>query len=197
MEVTVLSKCNLEGHIIICDPFYIVRDVIDESTSPKLEDFVPVDCTPEMLRNDEISLLYKYGMEDYFYELENWKKTAVSDWDKCEYGRKLDKLGFKNYCVAELGYGFGSYGVYEAATNLFIGQFCSDTGLVGAFSLEEILCYDESFDKFNTMPWAICFIPNYTGSIHIVNKNDKTGVEADINIVGNGNMKFYSKMVGF
>lgn len=195
--MTLLSKCSLQGHIIICDPFYIVKDTIDETTCPKLEDYVPVECTLEMLRDDNISLLYRYGMEDYLFELDEWKRNAISDWDRSEFGKRLDLLGFKDYCVAELGYGFGSYGVYEAKSDLFIGQFCSDTGLIGAFSLEEVLSYDESFDKFNTMPWAVCFIPNYSGTVAIVNKNDKSGVEADINIAGHGNMNFYSKMVGF
>lgn len=193
----VLSKCSLQGHIIICDPFYVVKDEIDKSTCPKLEDYVPVECTSEMLKNDEISMLYKYGMEDYFYDVEQWNKTAISDWDKCDYGRELDKLGFKNFAIAEMGYGYGSYGVYEASSNAFIGQCCSDTGLLGVFSLDEVLCYDESFDKFNTMPWAVCFIPNYRGNLFWVNINDGKGVEADINIIGKGNMKFYSKQIGF
>ena len=195
--MTLLSKCNIKGHMIICDPFYIVKDVIDDSTAPKLEDYVPVECTPEMLRNDDISILYEYGMEDYFYDLDNWKKSSVSDWDKCDYGRQLEVLGFKHFCIAELGYGYGSYAVYESTSNLFLGQFCSDTGVVGAFSLEEVLMYDENFDKFNTMPWAVCFLPNYSGVVAAVNNNDKKGVEADINFVGKGNMSFYSKMVGF
>ena len=195
--MTVLSKSKFKGHIIICDPFYIVNDTIDNSNCPKLEQYVPVECTPEMLRNDDISLLYRYGMEDYYYELEQWKKSTQSDWDTSDYGKHLENIGFHNVIVSDMGYQYGSYSVYESSTNSFIGQFCSDSGLIGVFNLDEILRYDEDFDKFNTMPWAVCFIPNYVGTIAFINNNDGKGIESDIRIVGTGNMKFYSKQRGF
>lgn len=195
--MNIISRSNFKGHIIICDPLYIVKDEIDKSSMPKLEDFVPIDCTPDMLKNDEINTLYKYGMEDYYYELDLWKKNVVTDWDKSEYGQDMSKLGFKHFAVCEMPYGYGSYGVYEKRTNTFLGQFCSDSGSIGVFSLEEVLGYDESFDKFNTMPWAVCFIPNYNGAIAWVNRNDKTDISADITLVGFGNLNIYSKQVGF
>lgn len=195
--MTVLSSCKFSSHVIICDPVYIVKDVIDYSSKPNIDQYVPVECTNDMLRDSQISMLYKYGMEDYYYDLNKWQKTAQSDWDICDYGRSLSRIGFSKFCVSDLGYGYGSYAVYEANTKSFMGQFCSDTGVIAVMDLEEVLSYDESFDKFNTMPWAVCFIPNYSGNISIINKNDKAGVEADISIVGSGNMKFYSKQVGF
>lgn len=192
-----LSMGKFRGHVIICDPVYVISNVIDTSNKPKLEQYVPVECSDEMLRNDEISLLYRYGMEDYYYELEQWKKSVQSDWDRSDYGRDLKCLGFKNFIISELGYQYGSYGVYESNTRSYIGQFCSDSGLVGVFELDEVLSYDENFDKFNTMPYAVCFIPNYAGKIAFVNNNDESGIEADIEIIGKGNIDFYSKQIGF
>ncbi len=194
--MNILCQRNFKGHVIICDPIYIVSDKPDTTNCPKIEQYVPIDVTQEMLKDDTINMLYRYGMEDYYYDYDNWNKEVQTDWDKCEYGNKLENVGISNYITHSMKYDYGTYGVYSN-DGVFKGQFCSDSGLVCVCLLDDILRYNEDFDNFLTMTYGVTLIPNFNGDIAFISKGDHFMNTSDICIVGSGNLNFHTQQIGF
>ena len=66
-------------------------------------------------------------------------KSNSKDWDICEYGSAMEKLGYftnDKYATADTLYGDWSCTTYNTDTKEEIGYYCADAGLVSVFSLE-------------------------------------------------------------
>lgn len=72
-----------------------------------------------------------------------------------------------------------------------IGEFCADAGLVAVFRLGEVKEYNSNYNiKKETACGLATLIKNFTGTIKIINKDDK------VQVVGDGNVHFYSEQIG-
>ena len=119
------------------------------------------------------------------------------DWDKCEYGDKMEKLEhITNYESSNTIYGDWSCTVYEgnikehSENSKELGEFCADAGMVAVFELDEVLKYNPKFDYHTDRKWTTTTINNFTGEITIENINNK------IHVIGKGNINFYSIQTG-
>lgn len=127
------------------------------------------------------------------------------DWDKSEYGYRLDKLGIHNFMTEDTIYGDWGCHTYNKDTEEVIGQFCADAGLVTVCLLDEVLAYNPDFkqDYIENRPWTVTVVPNFDGTVSFVKRHikftpDKDSIQAandtweDVELVveGNGNINF-------
>lgn len=128
-----------------------------------------------------------------------------SDWDRCNYGLNLSVLGFNNYICTDNLYGNWSCTLYNLVNiknmlsddNVELSQFSSDSGLVGVFYLEDILKYDSEFNLKNFLHNEVAVVENFRGTVDIINRNNKQDIEAEVMVVGLGNINFFSLQTGF
>jgi hypothetical protein len=123
------------------------------------------------------------------------------DWDSCDYGYDMERLGINTYITHETMYGDWSCTVFDATTRgkKSLGDFCADAGLVSVFLLSEITAYNPHFmDYYNERPWIGTIIPDFKGTAQIVVKEDRT-----CTVIGDGvdsstgeTITFYSKQTG-
>lgn len=110
------------------------------------------------------------------------------DWDKCECGTELEKLGFeKNYTIcmnfdifnilSEAEYKKGEYGCTSALMNV-------PTGILGVFRYDDIMRYNPDFDLEELLDNCNCFIAgDFVGEVKFY---DVGGDGEIISIVGIG-----------
>lgn len=120
------------------------------------------------------------------------------DWDKCEYGDKMEVLGIKNYKVRNTIYGDWSCTTFNTDTKEPIGEFCADAGLVGVFSLKEILEYNPDFDYHIERKWSTTLIKNFTGDVwfKIDTHEGSEYNDKSVHVVGKGNVNFRTEQTG-
>jgi hypothetical protein len=92
-------------------------------------------------------------------------KADTDDWRKCNYGNDMEALGFTNYKIRDTIYGDWSCTVFNTDTNEKIGEFCADAGMVGVFSLSEVLKYNPEFDYHLKRKWTTTLIESFTGDV--------------------------------
>lgn len=93
-------------------------------------------------------------------------KENDDDWGRCDYSENMEVLGLKNYIARNTIYGDWSCTTYNSDTKEAIGEFCADAGLVGVFSLKEVLAYNPKFDYHTERTWTTTLIKNFTGDVH-------------------------------
>lgn len=165
--------------IIITDPCYVIREN-------------PYPCPP--LKSEE-SDNTEYGMDtklivdrdDPYYK---WEEEN-NDWEKCNCGIDMERLGITNYIARDTIYGDWSCTVYNADTKEEMGNFCADSGMVAVFSLKEVLKYNPDFDYYINRLWTTATIKNFTGDVHFAVS------EHDVSVVGKGNVNFVTEQTGF
>lgn len=118
-----------------------------------------------------------------------------SDWDRCEYGDHLERLGLNNFICRSTGYGDWSCTTYETDTDKILGNFCADAGLVAVFVLDEVLKYNPNFDYHIIKPWTTTTIPNFTGEVTFQVTSEE--IMDIVSVIGKGNINFYTKQTGF
>lgn len=129
----------------------------------------------------------------YFIKKES-DKDKKSDWEFCDKGTHLEKLGFKTFAVSSTIYGNWSCNVENINTSDKLGKFSSDSGLVGVFLLSEILKYNPDYNvKMEEFSEEATVIDNFNGSIRF----DISDNELYTVIVGDGNISFVSDIDGF
>lgn len=136
---------------------------------------------------------YEKGMEAYKFAIEQ-KKKQFSDMSKCEYGKNMELLGFKNYMVRDTLYGNWFCTTYNSDTKEIIGNFCSNKELVGVFLLDEVLKYDPYFVNHIEDNESITLIKDFEGMIQfVVNKNDNW----NLHVIGTGKNKITGEQLNF
>ena len=143
---------------------------------------------------------------DPFYIMKkvNPEGTEETDWDRCKYGEDMYALGFTTYLAVPTEYGHWSCTTYQlsrgelsdAVIKNEIGHFTADSEMVGVFLLSEVLSYNPDFNYHKDKPWTTTLIPNFQGDIYIVNQSGKKAEEADVRVIGTGNIDFYTKQTG-
>lgn len=118
--------------------------------------------------------------------------TFEDDWDHCNYGEDLHKLGFKNYISVPTGVGDWVCEVLDTDTNEPIGEFCADSGMVCVVPLKEVLEYNPDFNYHDLNPWTNTVIKDFDGHVDIVDTNKQW-----VQVVGQGNVNFKSIFTGF
>jgi len=131
-------------------------------------------------------------------------KDDTNDWELCEYGENMEKLGIKTYLTRDTIYGDWSCATFNSDTHKPIGQFCADAGLVSVFLLDEVLKYNPDFDYHFNRPWTTTLIKDFDGEIEInivgvEYKNEEGHIENDeeVRVIGKGNINFYTRQTGF
>jgi hypothetical protein len=76
-------------------------------------------------------------------------------------------------------------------SNLSLGRFCADAGLVGVFLLDEVLEHNPEFDYHITKNWTTTLINNFDGDIDIKVDGD------EVKVVGKGNINFFTMQEEF
>ena len=131
-------------------------------------------------------------------------KNDTNDWELCEYGENMEKLGIKTYLTRNTIYGDWSCTTFNSDTHEPIGQFCADAGLVSVFLLDEVLKYNPDFDYHLNRLWTTTLIKDFDGDvvIEVVGveyKNEEGYIENDeeVRVIGKGSINFYTRQTGF
>lgn len=120
------------------------------------------------------------------------RKDSENDWNLCEYGDNMERLGIHDYLCEDTGYGDWSCTVFETGTDKKLGNFCADAGLVGVFLLKDVLKYNPDFDYHLNRTWTTTLIKKFKGNVYIDRLED-----GNAQVVGKGNINFYSEQTGF
>lgn len=178
--------------IIITDPCYIIKE-------NKMPDDIKHPKYTEGMDMDE----YQKAVDEYYK-----KVNEYDDWKKCDYGDNMEILGIKNYKTRDTLYGDWSCTVYNTDTSEAIGNFCADAGMVGVFSLKEVLEYNPNFDWHINRKWTTALIKNFTGDVWFEVKHTEGTYDEDEPIMyykddthtetvqatdSNGNPRFYHR----
>lgn len=111
-----------------------------------------------------------------------------TDWKACNYGSSMEVLGFKQCITSPTIYGDWSCQTIEVSSNKDIGSFTADAGMVGVFSLDEVLHYNSNFTQFmQTSPWCVTVIKNFTGDVKILKNTN-----GSVYVSGIGSTNFYT-----
>lgn len=184
---------EFDGDVIITDPCYVVKN-LDTSTRPKYADVCPYDreedCPDYSSWNG--SLAWKKYRKIYADLVKEWNHTYISDWKLSDQGDNMEVLGINNYLVHRTLVGDWSATTYDADTKETLGTFAADAGLVGVFSLEEILKYNPDFDYDK---WVITRVKDFKGTVQIVVKGNPGNQYAEV--VGRGVNKITGKPFNF
>ena len=175
------------GDILITDPCYIIKHR-DETTRPKWHDFMKLDSYQGMTKQQMIDAGY---FEDYAkmeQAMDAWDKANPDDWDICECGYEMDKIGFKTWMTRDTLYGDWGCHVFNSDTKEVIGQFCADSGMVGVFDLNEVLTYNPDFNNHIEKLWTSTVIKDFKGMVQFVITENKNSKHEDFNVhvVGKG-----------
>lgn len=189
---------EFDGDIIITDPCYIMRDdeePYDYSASPDWWDYVTkrhekVDNGktftypprhsdyPDCVNGE--SPTFKAEWDAYNKAYEKWKsEQPVSDWEKSEYGDRLDILGINHFMTRGTIYGDWSCTTYNTDTRRKIGSFCADAGLVSVILLEDVLKYNPSYDDHINKKWTTTWIKDFKGTVQFVVKEVRWTLDHD------------------
>lgn len=114
------------------------------------------------------------------------------DWELCEYGKRLDKIGFSDYLFIE--FPDDPQVVINEKTHEILGGICQDSGVVAVVYKNELESYNSGYEKAFFSKKNRTIIENYDGDIEyktvpvVVNGYKDT----DTIISGNGNITFRS-----
>lgn len=185
--------------IIITDPCYIIKyeedDTFDPSTLLIREQSSPLDgvdidnITPEL-----IYLNWKQELEEderIKEEMKKFSSTKPDALQKTNEYTDLTPLGISDAIVKNNEYGDWECTVYNKDNNTIIGNFTADAGMVGVFSLSQVLKYNPDFDYHITKPHTTTLIKEFKGLVKF--DKDKDG---NVIVVGEGNINFFSKQTG-
>lgn len=198
----IICSNKFKGDVVITDPCYFVSKK-EKIQSPLLNTKYKPQYDTSRLTAVELET-YKRTRDNHLEAYSKYVESVESDWDRCEYGLNMKALGFDNYLCTDNLYGNWSCTLYETnnSTNLGdennaeISKFCSDSGLVGVFLLSEIVKYDSEFDIKKFKHNEVGIVENFQGTIYIINRTEKTGFEAEVMVVGVGNINFFSLQTG-
>ena len=97
------------------------------------------------------------------------------DWERSAYGFRMEALGVRTYLTAETLSGDWDCMAYDAVTGKEMGRFCSDSGLVSAFLLEEILQYHPAYSEHLVHPYTAVWIRDFRGTVQFAVRKTEDG----------------------
>lgn len=171
---------QFKGTIIITDPCYIVKK--NKYPHPNPTDFnLPESICSKPFEEYKTSneLAYKAACSKYYAE--HYEKD---DWSRCDYGYNMEALGISTYFTKSTICGDWDCITYKIEENPYevvnnfvetsekgedygieyskLGNFCTDSGLVSVFLLDEVRKYNPSIDKWiASHAWCITTIPYF------------------------------------
>ena len=93
----------------------------------------------------------------------------ANEWDKCDYGSSMDKLGFTKFLTRSNGFGDGGWKVVNKKDGKLLGEIWADSGQTGISLLDEVKKYNPDarifFPAFNGGRFGAIIIENFTGEI--------------------------------
>ena len=92
------------------------------------------------------------------------------DWNTCNCGFDMEKLGINHYMTRDTLYGDWGCTTYNLDTKEKIGNFCADAGLVSVFLLDEVLKYNPDYDWYVTKPYTATVIKDFKGTVEFAVK---------------------------
>ena len=121
----------------------------------RFEDVGPIHMTGNLLITDHCYIIKRNNKRD--------------EWEYCDYGNRLDKLGINQFVTHDTIYGDWSCGLFDYDTKERVGEFCADAGLVSVFSLDEALRYnEEEVSKMINNAWhGAAVVKNFDGDVYI------------------------------
>lgn len=183
------QEMKFQGDIIITDPCYIIKKR-DESSRPKWSEFMDRESYAGLSEKE----LKACGFFEQYKKMEDamdaWDREHPDDWHTCDCGENMSALGL-NCLSASTEYGDWSCTTFDMDSKKPLGEFCADSGMVGVFSLEEVLKYNPDFDYHISRPWTTTLIKGFDGTVTIKKEKDEVYVE------GLGNINFITKQTGF
>lgn len=149
--------------------------------------------------------------EAYMQAMNKYYDCPNDDWDYCDCGAKMGKLGFTNSIVTSTRYGDWSCTTVQLDNHNDrhpvgkLGKFCADAGLVGVFLLDEVLKYNPDYKDHLEKDWTTTLIKDFHGEIMIKEtikkyEDEETGEVGEcstVSVIGNGNINFETVQTGF
>lgn len=111
-----------------------------------------------------------------------------TDYEKTNYGKQLDKLGFTTFLVADTGFGDWDNIILQNDGTI-LGNFCADSGQVCVVLAEDAIKYYPEMAQVVKSKSSPCYaiIENFDGEIEIDTSNSNWTM-----IYGQGNINFSS-----
>lgn len=94
---------------------------------------------------------------------------SVTDWDLCNYGEHMDKLGFTTFKTFRNGVGDGAWKVFDSKSGKKLGEIWADSGLTGIYLLNDITNYNPTARVLQSepeQPHGAIILKNFTGAIN-------------------------------
>lgn len=177
------EEIEFNGTIIITDPCYIMRHdkIMDYSTRPNPEDYLKYNTANKYPNYEE----YEKDCNLFLTAARKWEEENQTDWQLCNYGYNLEKLGFTNFITRNTLYGDWGCTTYNQH-NKSIGTFCADAGLVSVLLLDEVLKYNPDYDDHINNQHCVTVIKDFKGTVQVIVKEDKEYNEYNLFIIGKG-----------
>lgn len=182
--------------IIITDPYYLIKEHWKrDENQPKEEDF----RTPE---GEKCCEIYQEETKAYLSALDLYMKEKGDEWAVCEYGKRLDRIGITKYMASHTLYGdwdcvlvkTDSGGSIQNDTEKEVGRFSSDSCMVAAADLNQVLAYNPKAAEID--PCCAVMLPMFKGTVEFVIKNNRDGGRS-LCITGEGVYKDTGKELYF
>lgn len=125
-----------------------------------------------------------------FALLEYSENNPDGDWDYCDCGYSMEKLGFETFLCDGTIDGDWSCTTYDVDTSEPIGEFCADAGMVAVFLFDEVLKYNPDFNYHIERPWTTTLIKDFHGTVELHLEDD------EVTVVGKGNVNFIGTQTG-
>lgn len=132
-----------------CDRCY------SDSYIKNLEDSAPVHFSGDIIITDPCYLINK--------------KADKDDWELCDYGYSLNKLGFTKYIQRDTIFGDWDCTVFDTKDkNKIYGHFCADSGKVCVVLADEVFKYNPNFKKdfLENRDWCAAIIKDFEGDVY-------------------------------
>lgn len=122
-----------------------------------------------LIRKVYFSPTYELEKSRYDKAIKKWESEQIEDWDICNCGSSMEKLGFENFIVCDTLYGDWACTVINSLTKEKLGAFCADSGQVGIFLMSEVLKYNSDL---NLPKHCATIIKSFNGHIRVNKKNN-------------------------
>lgn len=203
---------EFDGTIIITDPGYITKeshrmpDKKDFYTYEKAEDYPDYD--PETKKSEKFS----EDSKRYFAEWDRRREEWPDDWETCDFGSHMERLGLKTFISRRTLYGDWSCTTFNLDDKeKMFGEFCADSGQVAVFLLDEVLKYNPDFDYHTERLWTTTTIKDFKGTVQLIVTKDSFTMDEDttytkkgeeiinyvVNIEGHGINKVTGEPINF
>ncbi len=114
------------------------------------------------------------------------------DWQKCEYGERMDLLGFTDFMCID--FEEDAQGVKEEGSGQLLGGISVDSGRVVVVYLEELKAYREDYEKAFYSKTNRAIIPDFDGEVSSEEVEDNED-DTYLSVYGTGNINFRSMYV--